>query len=384
MTLLGGIVICAACGGTYNRKSASLAEQASDVRDTLPSAAQPARAFSTEAPAARPNATAAAGDTVTICVVGDIMMGTTYPRVQLPPDEGRELFRDCGDLLRRADVACGNLEGAMTDGGKSTKRGGTHSYSFRMPTCFAPRLSEAGFDFLGLANNHANDFGPDGIRSTERCLTEQGIGFAGIKGHEESVVKEIGGIKYGFCAFGHNRYTLRHQETGEVRRIISDLRERCDILIVSFHGGGEGGGFCHLPDGRETFLGEDRGSLREFARISIDSGADLVYGHGPHVVRAVEVYKERFIAYSLGNFCTPYGISVSGINGYAPAIEVKLGRDGRFLGGKIHSFVQQHGEGPHWDETCAPAREIKSLTEADIQGRSFFIDNDGTIRIATE
>lgn len=373
-------MICAACGGTIERKPASDTQQASDLRDTLPSQAQPSRGFSAEAPQGGTQNTAKSGDTLTICVVGDIMMGTTYPSVQLPANEGRDLFRDCGDLLRSADVACGNLEGAMTDGGTSTKRGGANSYSFRMPTSFAPRLQEAGFDFLGLANNHANDFGPDGIRSTERCLTEQGIGFAGIKGHEESVVKEIGGVKYGFCAFGHNRYTLRTQETAEVRRIVSDLRKRCDILIVCFHGGGEGGKFRHLPQGRETFLGEDRGSLREFARVCIDSGADLVYGHGPHVTRAVETYKDRFIAYSLGNFCTPYGISVGGINGYAPVIEVKMSRDGRFLGGKIHSFVQQRGAGPRADASCAPAREIKQLTEADIQNRTFTIDEEGTIR----
>ncbi|MBR1733000.1 MAG: CapA family protein, partial [Alloprevotella sp.] len=304
---------------------------------------------------------------------------TTYPSVQLPANGGRDLFRDAAPVLQRADVACGNLEGAMADGGASTKRGGANSYSFRMPTSYAPLLTEAGFDFLSLANNHANDFGPAGIASTERCLQEQGIGFAGIKGHPETSVKEIGGVRYGFCAFGHNRYTLRTQETAEVQRIVRGLRSQCDILIVSFHGGAEGARFKHLPNGTETFLGEDRGDLRRFARTCIDAGADLVYGHGPHVVRAIDLYKGKFIAYSLGNFCTPYGISVNGVNAYSPIIEVKIDGRGNFLEGQIHSLVQARGIGPRTDAANGPAREIKALTEADVPQAALSIGADGRI-----
>lgn len=316
---------------------------------------------------------------LTIAVCGDIMMGTTYPTPQLPPNDGTDIFRDVTPVLAGADVACGNLEGAMTDGGASTKRGGANSYSFRMPTRFAPLLTAAGFDFLGMANNHANDFGAQGISSTERCLREQGIGFAGIKGHKEYSIKEIGGVRYGFCAFGHNQYTLRTQNTQEVQRIVRSLADSCDIVIVSFHGGAEGAKFKHLPRGRETFLSEDRGDLRSFSRVCIDAGADVVYGHGPHVTRAVDIYKGRFIAYSLGNFCTPYGMSLGGVNAYAPVIELKISGEGEFLSGQIHSFVQQRGIGPRRDEGCAPAREMKMLTEADVPDAALTIHADGRI-----
>ena len=382
MTLLCGAAICAACGGTLGRKAPAVEDTDVQARDTLPTQTQPAQGMAVHQPAAPAQSCAATSrDELTLCFVGDIMMGTTYPSVQLPANDGKDIFRDAAPILKNADVACGNLEGAMTDGGTSTKRGGANSYSFRMPTRFAPLLTEAGFDFLGLANNHANDFGADGIASTERCLTEQGIGFAGIKGHTPSVVREIGGVRYGFCAFGHNRYTLRTQETEQVRQIVGDLAKRADIVIVCFHGGAEGAKFSHLPQGRETFLGEDRGSLREFARVCIDAGADVVYGHGPHVTRAVDMYKGRFIAYSLGNFCTPYGISVGGVNGYAPIVEVKIDREGRFLGGQIHSLVQQRGVGPRMDASCTPAREMKRLSESDCPQSGLSISNEGTITL---
>ena len=126
--------------------------------------------------------------TITIAMTGDIMMGTTFPKVQLPANEGRDLFSDTREITRRADIAVGNLEGAVCDGGRSTKGNGPNSYAFRMPTSYAPLLKDAGYDYLSLANNHARDFGDEGIASSERVLTEQGIAFSGIKGHKEWAV----------------------------------------------------------------------------------------------------------------------------------------------------------------------------------------------------
>lgn len=307
------------------------------------------------------------------------MMGTTYPSVKLPPNEGRQLFVDAAPILQKADIAAGNLEGTMCDSGQSTKKVSKTSYAFRMPTTFAPRLSEAGYDFLSIANNHANDFGIDGIRSTMRCLDSQSISYAGIKGLANQAIIERDGIKYGLCAFGHNAYTLRHQDIPLVREIITHLVNECDIVIVSFHGGAEGVEHRRLPHGKELFFNEDRGSLREFAHFCIDAGADIVYGHGPHVVRAVELYKEHFIAYSLGNFCTPYGMSLSGVLAYAPILEIKITRDGRFVCGHIHSLIQHQGQGPRIDPSYRASQEIKRLTELDFPHTSLSITRNGDI-----
>lgn len=334
-------------------------------------------------PAHRPSAasdTVAATDTVTIALTGDIMMGTTYPDSVLPPDCGRALFSDAEAILRRADVTVGNLEGTICDTTYSTnKKASEHSYAFRTPPELAPRLKEAGFDFLSMANNHTYDFGSAGIRSTETELSSLGIRFAGIQGHDELAVIERRGIKFGLCAFGHNAHTLRMDNPSKVRSILDSLRIVADIIIVSFHGGAEGSAYSHLPYGKEEFLNENRGSLREFARFCIDHGADIVYGHGPHVVRCIETYRNRFIAYSLGNFCTPYGISILGISGYAPVIEVKTDRHGRFLNGTIHPFIQRKGLGPRRDTTGIVIQRIKELTAEDIPQGNLRISNNGKI-----
>ena len=109
-------------------------------------------------------------DTLTIAMCGDIMMGTTYPTVQLPDNDGRDIFADTRQLTLSADLAVGNLEGAITDGGHCTKGNGPNTYAFRMPTSYGHLLGEAGYDYLSQANNHANDFDTEGVVTTEQVL----------------------------------------------------------------------------------------------------------------------------------------------------------------------------------------------------------------------
>ena len=319
------------------------------------------------------------GDCHTVALVGDMMLGTTFPKERLPEHDGRELFRDCADILAGADITAGNLEGVLCDDGESTKKiVEGRSYAFRMPSRYVSRLSDVGFDFLSLANNHVRDFGDEGLKSTMSLLDSMAISYAGLPSCRFAV-RESKGTRFGFCAFGHNFYTLEHTDSSCVREIVSELREICDILIVSFHGGAEGAEMSHLPYGRETYLGEDRGNLREFAHLCIDLGADIVFGHGPHVTRAIELYKGRFIAYSLGNFCTPYGVNITGINGYAPLVELKVFPDGSFRAGKIHSYIQIPGRGPRQDSDGLVSRHIAGLSKDDIPDSPLVIRPDGII-----
>lgn len=322
-------------------------------------------------------------ETFTVALTGDIMMGTTYPDSVLPADDGRALFNDVRPILLGADIAAGNLEGTFCDTTCSTRKTlSGYNYAFRTPPEYAMRLKEAGYDFVSIANNHTNDFGPAGIRSTEQALDRAGVRYAGLPGRCEMAVVERRGVKFGLCAFGHNAHTLRHYETARVKVILDSLRSVADIVVVSFHGGAEGTAYSHLPYGKEEYLGENRGALRHFARFCIDNGADIVFGHGPHVVRCVELYRGRFIAYSLGNFCTPYGISILGVSGYAPVIEVTTDRGGRFLGGMIHSFVQRRGLGPRRDTANIVVRQVRKLTAADIPDGHLKILDDGRIVVA--
>ena len=360
VSFIVSILILTACGAGGSDRKAVAGMPDTARADTVQAAERPVEAF-------------------TVALTGDIMLGTTYPDTMLPPDNGRALFRDVKDILASADLALGNLEGTFCDSVPPRKRETEHTYLFRTPPEFAARLKETGYDYLSMANNHTYDFGLRGVLSTERTLDRLGIKYSGIRRRAVSAVLERGGVRFGLCAFGHNGHTMRHQELATVREVLDSLRAMADIVVVSFHGGGEGKAFSHLPDSTERFLGEDRGSLRTFARFCIDHGADIVYGHGPHVVRCVEMYKDRFIAYSLGNFCTPYAISIMGLSGYAPVIVVRTDRRGRFLDGRIHPFIQRKGLGPRRDTTGVVVRQIRMLTDTDVYGGRLRISDDGAI-----
>lgn len=318
-------------------------------------------------------------DTLRLAFTGDIMMGTTYPDTALPAKGGRMLFNDVKGTLRAADLAFGNLEGTLCDSGVSRKTVSKISYAFRTPTSMAPLLKDAGFDFLSLANNHSLDFGWVGMKSTEHVLDSLGIKYAGVKGRKEWTMIEKNGLRIGICAFGHNHYTVLHTDSSTVFRLLTMVRPKVDILIVSFHGGAEGKTRSHLPYGKEMFFEENRGNLRDFAHYCVDLGADVVFGHGPHVVRCMELYRDRLIAYSLGNFCTPKGISIAGVSGYAPILTMEVNHKGEFLNGKIVPFIQRWGIGPRIDKTGAVIRQLKLLSQEDIPGNPLVIEKSGVM-----
>jgi hypothetical protein len=317
---------------------------------------------------------------LTVAMCGDIMMGTTYPTVRLPQNDVADIFTDVKDLFVNADLAAGNLEGVICEGGTCTKNTGkANNYAFRMPESYVHLLTDTGFDYLNLANNHTNDFGAYGLTRTRQLLEEEGIAYSGLPDCETTVV-ERNGVRYGICSFGHNSYTLKHTDTASVTRSGTALRPQCDTLIVSCHGGAEGSKQSHLPDGPEFYLGENRGSLRAFAHHCVDLGADIVFGHGPHVTRAVECYKDRIIAYSLGNFCTTFGVNLAGVNGYAPVLVVRIDRDGRFVDGRIHSFIQTQGTGPKLDAADVVAQHMRTLSLTDFRGDcGLDISENGTL-----
>lgn len=322
---------------------------------------------------------AQASDTLHLAFTGDVMLGTTYPTVRLPQNDGRDLFLHAGPILRGADLALGNFEGAMLEGGTCTKGSGPYAYAFRMPTSYSHLLNEAGFDFMCLANNHSRDFGAEGMKSSMECLDREGIAYAGLPGVCENAFVERDGVRYGILAFGQNRYCLMHVDTALVRRLVTKMRPQCDILIVVFHGGAEGLEYRHVPYGAEYYIGENRGDLRLFSHLCIDLGADIVCGHGPHIVRGLELYRNKLIAYSLGNFCTSYGISLVGIKGYAPILCVNIDKNGNFLDGKIYGMTQVPGTGPRHDKSGKVVREMKQLSEEDFQDSPLLISDDGKL-----
>jgi hypothetical protein len=329
-------------------------------------------------------------DTLSFAIVGDMMIGLNYPdnSPSLPPQDGKITFESVREILRSADITFGNLEGVLLDSGGDPKQCSNPSvcYLFRMPERYVEHLLDAGFNLLSVANNHSGDFGDDGRRATVRVLTEAKIGFAGFETIAESYIYEKDGVRYGLVAFAPNKGTVNFNNLERAKKLISDLRNKSDIVVVSMHIGGEGPKYSNVTRQPETFVGENRGNPYEFARFAIDNGADMVFGHGPHVPRAIDIYKGKFIAYSLGNFATNASVNISGISGYAPIIKIKTDKKGNFLEGEIISAIQQGERGerrPILDKTGACIKEIKKLTEADFPETEIKIDNDGKIRKKT-
>lgn len=320
-------------------------------------------------------------DTITVIGVGDIMMGTNYPTsAGLPANNGADLLREVTPILQNAEVTMGNLEGVLLDEGGTAKtcRDPKVCYVFRSPVSYVNNLAAAGFDIMSLANNHAGDFGDVGRKSSMKALDGVGIFHAGLT-TTPYVVFEKNGVRYGFTAFAPNSGCLSLNDLPAAKKIITTLDSLADVVIVSFHGGAEGPQHQHVPRKNEIFYGENRGNVYEFAHSLIDSGADIIFGHGPHVTRAIEVYKNRFIAYSLGNFCTYSGINVNGVNGLAPIIKVYATPSGEFIKAKITSTNQIARSPVKIDDQKQVLTRIQQLTREDFPESSLKITDEGWV-----
>ena len=318
----------------------------------------------------------------TIIGVGDIMLGSNYPSDLLPKND-ENILKNTQDVLQNADITVGNLEGTLFDTGGTPKSCDNPNvcYAFRMPSKYGKYLKQAGFDYLSIANNHSNDFGQTGIKETIQNLNNLNIKYSGIKGIAESTILEKNGKKFGFVSFAPNSATVKLNDYNYVKKLISELKSKVDIVIVMFHGGAEGAGAEHITRNHEIFHGEDRGNVYEFAHFAIDNGADIIFGQGPHVTRAIELYKNKFISYSGGNFATFGKINVSGSMGIAPIFKIKIDSNGNFISGEIIPVRQTYKSlGPFIDSEKLVIKKIISLNKSDFpNGNELSVTNNGKI-----
>jgi len=230
---------------------------------------------------------------------------------------------------------------------------------------------------LSLANNHARDFGEEGRTATMHTLAAAGIHHSGREGDFASF--EAKGLRIAVLAYAVTKNSNMLLDYALSEQTVRDFAATHDIVIVSFHGGAEGRDVTRLPFADEEYYGEPRGDVVRFARMVVDAGADLVIGHGPHVVRAMERYKDRLIAYSLGNFATYYGISVAGIKGIAPILITTLDAQGRFVEGEIISTRQLRPAGPTPDPENRALNMIRGLSIEDFGYPGLTFHADGRI-----
>lgn len=315
-----------------------------------------------------------------IIAVGDIMLGTNFPDDRLAPGDGIHLLRAMSPILKKADITFGNLEGVLMQGGVAAKKckNSWSCYVFRSPPHYAQYLKAAGFDVLSLANNHARDFGEEGRSASMEALDNVGLLHSGRVGDVARwQVKGTSVSLIAFAPFGGSHDLL---DIPLSQKQVRQEASKSDLVIVSIHAGAEGNDVMHVPFTHEMFYGEDRGDVVEFSRAVIDAGADLVIGHGPHVPRAMELYKNRLIAYSLGNFLTYQGIKISGDNGIAPVLSVTVSAEGVFRQGRIISARQHRPEGTKLDREGKAAKIIAQLSKEDFPNTALIFSKNGVVK----
>lgn len=203
-------------------------------------------------------------------------------------------------------------------------------FAFRMPPHFANVLREAGLGVAHISNNHTYDFGETGFLDTLSNLTTANILTIGDK--DQVALQTVNGITLAWVGFS---YSTRHnpmQDLGKLAELVAAARSQAKLVIVSIQAGAEGSDALKVLNREETFLGENRGNVFAFARRAVDLGADLVLGHGPHVVRGMENYRGKLIAYSLGNFVGYGALSIKRAAVLSTVLRVTLSEAGQLLG----------------------------------------------------
>jgi poly-gamma-glutamate capsule biosynthesis protein CapA/YwtB (metallophosphatase superfamily) len=316
--------------------------------------------------------------TITIKAVGDIIPGTNFPNYRLPSDRNQLLPKSVRTQLQGADILFGNFESNLTNypySSKDISRGQT--FAFRSPPAYAQLFAESGFNVFNIANNHTMDFGVVGQQDTIKNLETAGIKTLGQKNQilyleaNQIPIAMIGFTTYDLYNSVHNLETAK--------ALVEEAKNNAKIVIVSMQVGAEGTGALHVKDKTEFFYGENRGNSLKFARTMIDTGADLVLGHGPHVPRAMEIYKGKIIAYSLGNFLGYRTLATNAQTGYSMILEVKLNSEGKLVSSKIIPIHLNRQGIPEIDQYFRTVGLLRYLNNHDFPDNTLEINQRGEI-----
>jgi poly-gamma-glutamate capsule biosynthesis protein CapA/YwtB (metallophosphatase superfamily) len=322
-------------------------------------------------------------DTITIKAVGDIIPGTNFPNYRLPRFRDQLLPKSVRTYLQGSDILFGNFESSLTNypyTTKDTSRG--QVFAFRSPPGYARLFAEAGFNVFNMANNHAMDFGPVGFKDTKKNLEAVGIATLGHK--NQILYLKANNIPVAMVGFSpYEMYNSIHN-LGAAQALIAKAKNKANIVVVSMHAGAEGTGALHVKNQTEFFYGENRGNSIKFARNMIDAGADLVLGHGPHVPRAMEIYKGKIIAYSLGNFLGYRTLSTNAQTGDSMILEVKLNSLGNLVSSKIIPVRMNRQGIPQIDQHFRTVKLIRSLNNQAFPKNPVKINKKGEVVVHKE
>jgi hypothetical protein len=352
----------------------ALAGLASLLDDGAPQPVPVAAATNSSRTVTSPAARKPPGGSFIFAAVGDIVMGSTP---NLPPDGGASFFSEVTDDLR-ADVTLGNLEGTLSTAGSSKCLAGSSScFAFRTPPSYARWLKGAGFTVLNLANNHADDFGAAAERQTVAALNRYGLRHTGRPG--EIAIQRVQGIRVALLGFAPYPWAQSLTNIAAAKRLVRRAAAESDVVVVMMHAGAEGAEHEHVVPGTEYFLGENRGNALAFSHAVIDAGADLVVGSGPHVMRGIEWYRNRLIAYSLGNFAGFKVFDLGGPLSVSAILRVTLRGDGSVeVAGLVATRLVGEGT-PALDPSNAAFGLVRRLSEEDFGSGGATVSSTGTI-----
>jgi poly-gamma-glutamate capsule biosynthesis protein CapA/YwtB (metallophosphatase superfamily) len=314
---------------------------------------------------------------ITIKAVGDTILGSNFPKNELPSDPAT-LFAKIQPYLQGSDLLFGNFESTLTNFPRSAKRpNGKSVFAFRSPPEYAATLKDAGFDVLSVANNHAFDFTEVGFADTFENIAKSGIKPVGKKG--QILYLNIKGTSVAFIGFSHTRGHNSVNDLTAGKALVREANEKAQVVVISVHMGAEGSKALRVRNKAEIFYRENRGNPVLFSRTMIDSGADLILGHGPHVPRAMELYKGKLIAYSLGNFLGYKTLSTKGEKGLSLVLETELDSQGNFVRGKILPARLDKEGIPYPDAEKRSIKFIQAASDRDFPNNSLQISADGEI-----
>jgi len=318
---------------------------------------------------------------IKIKFVGDIVAYSDFPKDAFPiPSKIADLLDPVTALLQDKDLLIGNLEGPITSSRNLMKilAPGRNTFAFRFPPDGTPfLLKKNGFDIMHIANNHMRDFGESGFQDTIAYLAKYGIDHTGVK--NQITYKTIGQTRIAVIGFFYSEgmFNDLHNQT-ETEQLLKKARAEADILVVTAHAGAEGLNAKYVKNQEEIFYGERRGNLVLFAHHLIDHGADAVVMSGPHVLRGMELYRDKTIAYSLGNFMGYGGaLSIKSELKYSVILELVFNASGQQMGGKIIPLIIGPNGIPTLDAEKNSISFIRDLSRHDFKNTAVDMDDDG-------
>ena len=311
---------------------------------------------------------------VQVADVGDMTFGLAGVA---PPGGARTLMTDVTRQLQ-SDLTVGNLETTLGQGGSSKcSAGSTDCFSFQAPASTAVVLKKVGFDAVNVANNHSNDYGASGLAQTNAALHSAALPYTGRPGQTTYLTRH--GVRIALLGFAPYEYDENLLDIPRAVALVRQASSRADLVVVFIHAGAEGSDHQHVTPGMETFLGEQRGDPIRFSHAVVRAGADVVLGSGPHVLRAMEWYRGRLIAYSLGNFSGFHTLGIGSVTGITGILRLKLGADGSFRSGTLVPLRLVGNGTPTLDQGGAAIRLVNDLSRADFPAAGARLRADGAL-----